>query len=104
MDENYKLRISFTFFENRHWSLKDHLLPASLRYKHSDDNEYTHSPIEVDAFNYQAEYLMDEKFTGKHKSIRDEVFDAMIISTGARGTYHLDKIENYGYPPLIVED
>ena len=104
LDEDFTLRTSCSFLENRYWSLKDHLLPASLCYKNSDDNEYKRNPIEIDAFNYQAEFLTDEQFSNRTKNIRDEVFVPMFLSSAIHGGVCLDNIVQYGYPPLIVKD
>ena len=104
LDENYNFKTSFTSFEDRYWSVKNHLLPASIKYKNSDDNEYAQNPIEIDAFYYQGEFLMEEKTSRNIKGVRQEVFEAMLLSNAAKGYVKLENIEDYGYPPLIVEN
>jgi hypothetical protein len=46
--------------------------------------------------------LLEEKFAQKNENIREEVFEAMYIQSNMRGGNRLAKIEEFGYPPLIV--
>ncbi len=102
LDENFKLSASIDLSDNEYWSIKEHFLPACLRYKNSDDNEYNSNPTEIDAFYYQAQFMfkeaMSKNMLGK---IRSNVLQAILTKSVSKGFSSLESLEEHGYPSLF---
>lgn len=100
--ENQTLKLALSSQNNKFWSIKKHLLPAFLKYNNSCEKEYETNPTEIDAYNFQTEFLFKE-YLNNSKNIREKAFQAMsTISIGICFS-HLEKLEEHGYPPLIEE-
>jgi len=101
LDEDYKLSVLVDESQKRYWSIKKHFLPASLRYSNSDEKEYATNPTEIDAYCYQAEFLLSNK--NKSLNVRNDVFGAMIVDSIEKGWLFAKAIEQFGYPPLLAD-
>ena len=101
LDEDFMLETSILPYETKYWSIKDHFLPAALRYSNSDEKEYSSNPLEIDAYYFQAEFMSDEK--DSKADIREDIFLAMMCNSIEKGFEAIEKIEEFGYPPLLED-
>ena len=102
LSEDYKLPVSALPYENQYWSVKDHLLKAALSYSNSDDAQYSTNPKEIDAYNYQADYIVIEESKPNTK-VRAKVVEAMLMGCAKNGFSAMERLEEFGYPPLLSE-
>jgi len=98
LSEDFKIKASMLPNENKYWSIKEHFLPASLDYNTSDNEKYESNAIEIDAYFYQSNYLVQNY--SANPNIRENVFLAMLVPKIARGELVIEKLEEFGYPPL----
>lgn len=78
-DKNTLFKYSILPNDNRYWSLKEHFLPAGK--KIADDYEtYYNCPLEIDAYNYEYEFLITEILKQPKGLLRDEVTDNMLLA------------------------
>ena len=63
--------------------------------------EYATNPTEIDAYCYQAEFLLSNK--NKSLNVRNDVFGAMIVDSIEKGWLFAKAIEQFGYPPLLAD-
>lgn len=104
LDENATLPYtifpeSYPELKNKKWSVKDHFFKSSLTYNNSNKETYYSSPLEIDAYRYQEEFLMRA-----YKDNPKEYSDNMILSYMMMLSYQyeqgLNDLEKNGYPPL----
>ena len=81
-DENLAIKYSSFSDDNKYWSVKEHFLESLVIFceKNLGDNNldsYYQSSLEIDAYNYQYEYLV--KQIPKNKNVREEVVLSLAV-------------------------
>lgn len=102
LDENTILKFSVLSDDNRYISAKDHLLAGTKKQsepeKAEDEMIYYTYPQEIDAYNFQGEYLI---YTASKPEVRKDVASGLFAKYFNDAGIGLDNLEKYGYKPLI---
>ncbi len=60
LDGNTKLKFSLDPEDIRYWSVKKHFMKASFKYNRDDKIIYYSSPLEIDAYHYEQEFIFSQ--------------------------------------------
>lgn len=77
-DENSLFKFSLSPEDNRYWSIKEHLLSESRQCK--ENGEYYKDPLEIDAHNYQCEFLLTHARKGSKGALRENIKDGLMLA------------------------
>ena len=93
------MQLKFSAFENdnRYWSINDLLrIPNDKDLTEEEKREaYYAQPVEIDAYNYQFEYLARHK--KEYKNINKDVVDAYMLTSLVNSDRGIELAEKYGY-------
>lgn len=80
-DKNTAFKYSLSPSDNRYWLVNDHLytLSEEERAKDSLESYYT-DPLEIDAYNYEREFVVTESKKYPNGTLRKEIVDGLFLS------------------------
>lgn len=104
IDDNTTLPYSFMpdlypEHANKKWSVKEHFERADKEYDNSDPYIYISSPLEIDAYYYQKEFIMNAARKNSEK-YRDEFIIPSLLMCADIFNRGLSVLEKNSYPPL----
>ena len=80
-DKNTAFKYSLSPSDNRYWLVNDHLYTLSEEERAKDSLEsYYNNPLEIDAYNYEREFLMTQTKKYPDGTLRKEILDDMLLS------------------------
>lgn len=80
-DKNTLFKYSMSPSDNRYWSVNEHLHALSNKEKDNYKNNYYNNPLEIDAFNYEREFMLTQADKYPESDLRKEIVDNMFIAT-----------------------
>ena len=80
-DRNMTFKYSLLPSDNRYWSVNDHLHALSSKKKEDYDNNYYSDPLEIDAYNYEREFMLTQADAYPAANLRKEIVNDMFIAT-----------------------
>lgn len=80
-DKNTAFKYSLSPSDNRYWLVNDHLYTLSEEERAKDSLEsYYNNPLEIDAYNYEQEFLITQTKKYPEGALRKEILDDMLLS------------------------
>ncbi len=77
-DENALFKFSMLPKDNRYWSIKEHLLSKSEQSK--KNGEYYNNPLEIDAYNYEYEFLATQMKNYPKGAVREDIANNLSLA------------------------
>ncbi len=80
-DKNTAFKYSIVPSDNRYWHIKDHFytVSGSKKTEGSKESYYT-DPLEIDAYNYEREFVVTESKKYPNGTLRKEIVDGLFLS------------------------
>ncbi len=96
--DNALLKFSIDNEDRRYWSLKNHLLKSAMSYNNSNPDIYYNSPLEIDAYNYQKDFIFSQA-----KNFNADRIVAMVMGYAPMNDDRIKNLQNNGFGDLIVK-
>jgi len=104
LDENTTLPYtmfpeSYPELKDKKWHVKNHFYQGELNYNNSNEGIYYSSPLEIDAYHYQQEFLM-RAYKDNPKEYSDNMILSYMMLLSHKYETGLNDLEKNGYPAL----
>lgn len=99
---DFKIKFSLNPQDKRYWSVKKHFYANKKTYNNQSKN-YWYGPIEIDAYNHQAEFLKSCLREEKYKNIPNKILEAIMNQPIMYGEILAEEIKDTGFEDFIIE-